>query len=457
MAIMIPESIENLDGVTTGEIRVFKLLRDLLPDDYYVWYDVLLQNKYPDFIILGPDLGIVVIEVKDWEMGSIINANADHFELRTTGRRPENPLNQAKTYMRALLDILKTQEELKENQGKYKGNLSFNYGHGVILPKIYSREFEEKNFKNVLPQDFVMYKDALDHLSNTRDRGDMLERLRHMIPSGSNFTKLSKQQVEIIKSMLSRESVPEGEKAELTYDGGTTKGPNKSYESSPAKHEQAKREYTGLHYFMVASIIIVVATLGWLFSTRETNREIISNNMTSIAIQKDELKNVPAVVPPQTKAKADQVRDKKKPAAPTPESKKPKAVAPTDKVSDVNKDQVSVLPQKITLPKIHNNLNNREGIWIKGNINPKGEKIYHLPKEKFYSQTKPETWFKTEQDAINAGYRKAKDFWIKGNIGRNGEKIYHMPGQKYYDKTRAEEWFKTEEEAESAGYRKSKI
>lgn len=51
---------------------------------------------------------------------------------------------------------------------------------------------------------------------------------------------------------------------------------------------------------------------------------------------------------------------------------------------------------------------------------------------------------------------------IKGNISSSGEKIYHMPGQRYYDKTvidesKGERWFCTEEEAQQAGWRKSKI
>lgn len=45
---------------------------------------------------------------------------------------------------------------------------------------------------------------------------------------------------------------------------------------------------------------------------------------------------------------------------------------------------------------------------------------------------------------------------IKGNINSRGEKIYHLPGGRYYDVTKAEEWFCTEEEAMKAGYRKSK-
>ncbi len=42
---------------------------------------------------------------------------------------------------------------------------------------------------------------------------------------------------------------------------------------------------------------------------------------------------------------------------------------------------------------------------------------------------------------------------IKGNINSKNEKIYHMPGGRYYDQTKAEEMFCTEEEAAAAGYR----
>ncbi len=45
---------------------------------------------------------------------------------------------------------------------------------------------------------------------------------------------------------------------------------------------------------------------------------------------------------------------------------------------------------------------------------------------------------------------------IKGNINSKGEKIYHVPGGRYYDVTEPEVWFETEEEAEAAGFRRSK-
>jgi hypothetical protein len=51
---------------------------------------------------------------------------------------------------------------------------------------------------------------------------------------------------------------------------------------------------------------------------------------------------------------------------------------------------------------------------------------------------------------------------IKGNISVDGERIYHMPGQRYYDVTAinpvfGERWFCSESEARAAGWRKSKV
>ena len=51
---------------------------------------------------------------------------------------------------------------------------------------------------------------------------------------------------------------------------------------------------------------------------------------------------------------------------------------------------------------------------------------------------------------------------IKGNISSSGERIYHVPGQRYYDKTlinehQGERWFCTEQEAMAAGWRKAKV
>ncbi|MGZ2483157.1 hypothetical protein ACVITL_001680 [Rhizobium pisi] len=50
---------------------------------------------------------------------------------------------------------------------------------------------------------------------------------------------------------------------------------------------------------------------------------------------------------------------------------------------------------------------------------------------------------------------------IKGNVSiGSGERIYHVPGQEYYDETKispqyGERWFCTEAEARAAGWRRA--
>lgn len=51
---------------------------------------------------------------------------------------------------------------------------------------------------------------------------------------------------------------------------------------------------------------------------------------------------------------------------------------------------------------------------------------------------------------------------IKGNISAKGERIYHVPGQRYYDQTKispgkGERWFCNAAEARAAGWRASKV
>lgn len=54
------------------------------------------------------------------------------------------------------------------------------------------------------------------------------------------------------------------------------------------------------------------------------------------------------------------------------------------------------------------------------------------------------------------GYDCPEDYPVKGNINSKGEKIYHVPGGQFYEKTKPEMCFKTPGDAEKAGFRASK-
>lgn len=69
--------------------------------------------------------------------------------------------------------------------------------------------------------------------------------------------------------------------------------------------------------------------------------------------------------------------------------------------------------------------------------------------------------YSPSKDTGKSGSDSAQGY-IKGNISADGEKIYHMPGDKYYDVTvidtsKGERWFSSPEEAEAAGWRRAYV
>lgn len=98
MAWMIPSTVPP--DATPGERRVFQALQQL-PATVTVWYRRLLPGRChveePDFIVLSPDLGLVVLEVKDWRHAA------------TAGGEQDDPLAQAKRYVHTLQDQVRRQ------------------------------------------------------------------------------------------------------------------------------------------------------------------------------------------------------------------------------------------------------------------------------------------------------------------------------------------------------------
>ena len=67
-------------------------------------------------------------------------------------------------------------------------------------------------------------------------------------------------------------------------------------------------------------------------------------------------------------------------------------------------------------------------------------------------------WMRTEK---NKDGQMVEHCLIKGNINKKGDRIYHVPGWKDYDKTdidveMGEQWFCTEQDALDAGWRAPK-
>ena len=116
MAILIPAFSSCSARMTTGERRFAQRLEDKLEDDYLLWYDVAIahQRLHPDFIVLHPERGIIVLEVKDWKLSSLLEVNPDRVKLLTVNgiKVEKNPLEQARGYALAIVSELQQDQLL---------------------------------------------------------------------------------------------------------------------------------------------------------------------------------------------------------------------------------------------------------------------------------------------------------------------------------------------------------
>ncbi|MFC5475887.1 DEAD/DEAH box helicase [Paraherbaspirillum soli] len=165
MATLIPTIGACLSRMTSGEKRFAYRLEDKLEDDYYCWYDVPVgeQTLHPDFVVLHPSRGLLVLEVKDWKLDTIQTIDKQQAALLTGQglKHVLNPLEQARQYMFAVTNLLSRDPQLIWPSGSLQGKPSFPYGHGVVLTNISRKQFDSTNMGDVLPSHLVICQDEM--------------------------------------------------------------------------------------------------------------------------------------------------------------------------------------------------------------------------------------------------------------------------------------------------------
>ncbi|MFN5728500.1 MAG: nuclease-related domain-containing protein [Pseudanabaena sp.] len=83
MPSLIPSLNSCVARMTLGEKRFAVRLEQKLDDDYLIWYDVPIGKKHvhPDFIVLHPLRGLLVLEVKDWKLETILNVTKANWTI----------------------------------------------------------------------------------------------------------------------------------------------------------------------------------------------------------------------------------------------------------------------------------------------------------------------------------------------------------------------------------------
>jgi hypothetical protein len=68
-----------------GELRTAERLKDFLEDNACVWHNLPVgpRGLHPDFVVIHPGHGLLVLEVKDWRLDNIASANKLQVALLT--------------------------------------------------------------------------------------------------------------------------------------------------------------------------------------------------------------------------------------------------------------------------------------------------------------------------------------------------------------------------------------
>ena len=183
MATLIPALASCASRMTSGERILATRLEQQLDDDYLLWYDVPVGPKqsHPDFVLLHPRRGLLILETKDWKLDTLRHATRQTFEILSHGRPTAvpNPLAQARQGAIQVVDALQRDAQLVHPGGPHQGKLAFPWGYGVVFTRITRRQFEDAGLGEAIEPRFVI---CSDEMPETADPEAFQQRLWHMFP-----------------------------------------------------------------------------------------------------------------------------------------------------------------------------------------------------------------------------------------------------------------------------------
>ncbi len=211
MAEFIPDRLPS--RASRGEERTFALLKKL-PDDYLVYYEPNIDNRYPDFIVIAPDLGVIVIEVKGWYLDDILRASDTEVIINFDNREKKeiHPLSQVRAYQWRLARICEKNPKrslLLHQYGKYQGKFIFPFCHFVILSNISRENIDRKkehDLYSIFRPENTLFRDELVALEDATPKELRTTLLRFFNPFWE-IMPFSSEQVDVLRSIMHPEII----------------------------------------------------------------------------------------------------------------------------------------------------------------------------------------------------------------------------------------------------------
>ena len=193
----------NSNFTTEGE-KFFAEKLSKLNDSWCIWHEPGIPgiNNRPDFLLIHPLEGIILIEVKDWIPTTIKSVNKDYVEKfskkeRKTFQEEKNPYTQAEESFYKIKNTLEKAKVLLETADEHKGNLKVPYGFGVFFYNINRQTLVDNNWQEVFGVEKREYRDiiCIDEIKSLISGNEIQDRLRLLLPDFSNRPRLTKEEL----------------------------------------------------------------------------------------------------------------------------------------------------------------------------------------------------------------------------------------------------------------------
>ena len=169
------DKIQNLhDPLTEGEEKLARFLDDTLPEEWDIFVQPYLNGNRPDIVVFNPQIGVMVYEVKDWNLSFYHWKEGQLFVSDAKGSYPagdKNPREQVKYYKKKIIEQLVPMlgEEIDRNKlayGLVKTGIYFHKASGKDARDFYSNpnypviigydDLYDSNLRNIVPDSGIL-------------------------------------------------------------------------------------------------------------------------------------------------------------------------------------------------------------------------------------------------------------------------------------------------------------
>lgn len=136
--------INSKEQPTEGEVKLLNFLENNLDDSYEIYYKPWINDLHPDILIMKKDTGVIVIEIKDWDLNDYFVKKENKkvsWYLKKDSMKVLSPFEQVKNIKDCFYD-----SEIKDFGSKKIKNQSF---YGIVKTLVY--------FNNVTKDELINF------------------------------------------------------------------------------------------------------------------------------------------------------------------------------------------------------------------------------------------------------------------------------------------------------------